>query len=857
MNTFPFGYKDYNDALHNGVKYTVEEAKNLKTGDKAIVLSTHDSDDNYSLENRLFEGTVTRFPDFVDIDGYPFYFNSPEWGEEEGGILLHPKTVSQPVHTCGENCTHSHHTEPEIEKQEEKKEPVIGKFKPKRKFLNFVQGRKGGIRFHDTSAYIKSEQLTGTIEDTLFKVTICDEGTINFEEVGTSHADDAMIQRFIDDIDSRDVTGYMHKYVVHKLEFADGDGMKMYLEVEYTKPIDKLFSLFDDLKLNEEPMTEEVKVSDNAQSLLDSLFGDDDVDTTKEEIESTPVEDVEPKETYAQQMMREAFENMNREKIEELSGRIEKTEKDIKKYKFDIKQNEANLKAAVDNIRVLNSRLDSLKPIDPPTGYVFFVSTENKTGITIDPNVENVVKQIAPLLKLNEEKVLEYLTKGFYTIKIAKKDDITSETISISKEIYEKINKIDVTGNIQLIKPNEFEYRGDFTWHQLVDRMIKMGFEQDPAYDKQCGSVSYQSSEDIQDRFVLTDGNGNVLPPQPNATAIAQAIGEAFATKQNPEPVVDSITHKISNESYAKCELKEIQTPSDIRSSIFNKIPNLKKMEDESELIYAVKDLVKNWPEASWNNGDGFSDFEELDLENCEVKSITPDSIVIWAGGDWQYPLCVTIKTDENRDFYVTDINDNDSNKSLDIEEIKNICSIAVVRDEKIESIITPPVKFETSNEEEIGKVVYTTTEPTTLVILDADAGKQIAQVTDDESSFSLYKGSDQHSTYGCFGFVHVMTLDEFKEYQKNHSDMLEDVAGVIGGVVLPNFTGSIRVGAVLGNDDISSNFDINDYIQHQFDDYVDVAVILPKETTVIDLNDDLSLPLAIIRDQKIDTIIK
>jgi len=87
-----FGYKNYEDAFNNGIRYTLEEAKQLKTGDKAIVLSTHGSDSNYSLSNRLFEGTVTAFPDFIDVDGYPFEFNDPYFNnEEEGGYLLKPK----------------------------------------------------------------------------------------------------------------------------------------------------------------------------------------------------------------------------------------------------------------------------------------------------------------------------------------------------------------------------------------------------------------------------------------------------------------------------------------------------------------------------------------------------------------------------------------------------------------------------------------------------------------------------------------------------------------------------------------------------------------------------------------------
>ena len=428
--------------------------------------------------------------------------------------------------------------------EEEKKETVIGKFKPKRQFLNFIQGRKGGVRYHTDVAYIKSEELTGTIEGAIFKVTICDEGTINFEETDTKFCDDAMIQRFIDDIDGRDVTGYMQKFVVYKLGFTDGDGKSLYLEVEYKKPIDKLFALFDELKEPENMEKEEVKVSDNAQSLLDSLFGDEPKSEVVETTEQA-TEEVKVVETYAQQMMRESFEAMNAEKLKELTERIEKKEKDINKYKLDIRQSESNLKTASDDVRVLYTRLDSLKTADSPNGFIFYVSPENTSGVVVDQALQTVVKQIAPLLKLNEEKVIEFLTKGFFTIKIAKKGDLTNENVSVDKEIYEKITKIDATGKVTMVGATEFEYRGELTWHKLVDKMIRMGFEQEPEFDKQCGSPSYQSEDqaDQSGGFKLTlDSGGNLT--QTNIPSTGVGNGDPFSYKEEDGKHTETFVQK-------------------------------------------------------------------------------------------------------------------------------------------------------------------------------------------------------------------------------------------------------------------------------------------------------------------------
>jgi hypothetical protein len=64
------------------------------------------------------------------------------------------------------------------------------------------------VRFIRDIAFLKGDKLSGMLEGVIFKITICDEGTIDFEEVDTNISDKAMRQRLIDDIDSNDVTGY-------------------------------------------------------------------------------------------------------------------------------------------------------------------------------------------------------------------------------------------------------------------------------------------------------------------------------------------------------------------------------------------------------------------------------------------------------------------------------------------------------------------------------------------------------------------------------------------------------------------------------------------------------------------------
>jgi hypothetical protein len=97
------------------------------------------------------------------------------------------------------------------------------------------------------------------------------------------------------------------------------------------------------------------------------------------------------------------------------------------------------------------------------------------------------------------------LTGGYYKIKIAKKDDITAEKLEVTKEILEKMS-FDPIGKMRMEVPGEFEYRGKLTWHQLVQKMIRNGFEQEPEFDKLCQSNSYDSKEEKSTEMDL--GNG-------------------------------------------------------------------------------------------------------------------------------------------------------------------------------------------------------------------------------------------------------------------------------------------------------------------------------------------------------------
>jgi hypothetical protein len=397
----------------------------------------------------------------------------------------------------------------EIPQETQETNEKIGNFKPKRKFLNFVTGIKGRVRLLRKVAFLNAEQLSGMLEGVKFKITICDQGTIDFEEVETTHTNLKMIQRFLDEIDNRDVSGYAEKYIVSGLTFEDEDGKPCYLEVEYAKPIDQLFSIFEE--------KDNKTISSIGLSLLDSLFSDININETQtsenlEEVNKITESVVVTKKIVDNSnFLEEQFNKMNEDKIQELKDRIEKNNKEYQKTKFEISNSEKKLQKIQEDVSILESRLESFNPKIESNGYVFFVSDEQKPediGLT-DEN-RQVADKIADIVGLKKDVLFKMLTEGFYKIQITTKDNISEKEPKVTSEVLSQINSI-VTldkskdAKITVTGPGIFEYRGTLTWHQIVDKLIKKGFEQDPEFDKICGSNSYESNQETNNNSDKTE----------------------------------------------------------------------------------------------------------------------------------------------------------------------------------------------------------------------------------------------------------------------------------------------------------------------------------------------------------------
>ena len=459
-----------------------------------------------------------------------------------------------------------------IDSQE--KEKVIGPFKPKEKFIEFI-GMKGNIHFIANEALIEGKYLSGLdLDDIMFKLTICDEDTVNLEEVDTNKTTPDQRQRLLDVICEKTITPFNKKMVIPDLKFKSVNKVMdktidLYLSVNYETPISRLASIF-----------EEVKISDDQSSKLDDLLSlfDDDSDASEETrsmIESLDTYMNQQKEDVVDEsksMLEESFKKMKEEKVEELQKRLEQQKSELKRFEYEKASAEKKIFDAKTDIRVLESRVESLKPNVQPNGYYFHVSERLNEKITLEESVANLIREkISKVKSINTEGFMKLFEAGEYNIKIGQKSDESIIEITdyngLSDEIKKSLSDIGIS-----VENDKLVYLGEMTWHEIVDKMIRSGFSQDPEFDKISGSNSY---------FTMYGS--------------AEALNE-LAEKQN----IDNLSQKFNDIDEEKSKFKDLakfESPTDIviiGDNDCDYVENFSIDDDESYFTIYQNNLMKS-----------------------------------------------------------------------------------------------------------------------------------------------------------------------------------------------------------------------------------------------------------------------
>jgi hypothetical protein len=117
----------------------------------------------------------------------------------------------------------------------------------------------------------------------------------------------------------------------------------------------------------------------------------------------------------------------------------------------------------------------------------------------LEPEIEKIIKdKVSKVKGINTENFMKLFTSGEYHIKISKKNDDGFSLVEDFKEVPSDI--LEILSSLDLsIDDKKLVYMGEMSWSEIVNKMIKMGFEQNPDFDKLCGSNSYTSTDETKE----------------------------------------------------------------------------------------------------------------------------------------------------------------------------------------------------------------------------------------------------------------------------------------------------------------------------------------------------------------------
>ena len=376
-----------------------------------------------------------------------------------------------------------------------------GEFKTTEKFIEFV-GAKGNVNFISNEALIEGKYLSGLgYEDMIFKLTIYEDGTVDFDDVDGQTTTKEQRENLLSVISEKTITSFRKRMVVRELIFnsvkeINDKKVNLYLCVDYDKPISKLASIFDD----------EIEISDSQQEKLDELMSLFELVSEEESDEIEIVNEEESEQSIIQEKievtvdvnkhLQDSFTKMKQEKIENLKKDLSHKKAELARFEKDKRFAQSKIDEFTAEIRLVESRIDYLQPQADANGWYFNVSERLNEKITLEKDIYEIIKsKISKVKGINSDNFMKLFEDGEFQIRLAKKTDSGFEELMDFENISEEL-KTTFEDLKLFIREKNLYYIGELVWADLVNKFIKLGFLQDPDWDKNCNSNSYKITEE-------------------------------------------------------------------------------------------------------------------------------------------------------------------------------------------------------------------------------------------------------------------------------------------------------------------------------------------------------------------------
>jgi hypothetical protein len=361
-------------------------------------------------------------------------------------------------------------------------------YKTTLQFVEFIGG-KGNVNFLSNEATVTGKQLSGLdLDNITFKLTIKEDG-VDFEEIDTQVTNFEQRKRLLQIIEEKTITTYRNRSVITEIEFLSTKKVKdkfipLYLAIEVEKPIEKLAGILD------EPLSLSDDAFDNLSDLLNSWFEDEDFakeiqEMVNEEEMNQVINDID----VVQKQLESQFENLKLEKLATLKSDKTKKIKEITQLEWTISSSETKLETLKKDLELLESRLKDLQPNVDSNGYYFFLSERQNEKVILDDATEKLIRdKVTKVKSINVENFMKLFSEGEFFLYLGK---MNGDTV----EIVEKVDEVDtdIIQSVSSLKSiTSFKFQDNKivincdTWAELVNHLIKSGFQQNSDFDKIC-----------------------------------------------------------------------------------------------------------------------------------------------------------------------------------------------------------------------------------------------------------------------------------------------------------------------------------------------------------------------------------
>ena len=370
-----------------------------------------------------------------------------------------------------------------IDTPAEVEEKKIGKIKPSKKIAQFT-AKALGINFIAKEATIEGRYISGLgLDDVVFKLTICDDDTIDFEEISeTNKTDFETRKRYIEDILNSDTVPYNKLSVFPDYKFISVEKfsnrhIELYLAQDLVKPIDRLreLSSFDNLsestlsKLDALFADDEDEEVDELQDLVSSLQSRNEPSLAEVEIDA-PVS----KSNYLEEAAKKAKEL----KLEELKSKLETKSDRLNKERFALNSLSKIIEDLEADVKLTNARIDAMTTEIVLNGYSFYVSPAIENKLDIDEAFAAKLLEKLPK-NINGKALLKLFEQSKYALHIEKDGEEIAKYSDLPDEIKKALSEKGLSLESKANGDDKFIVSSEEDWHNIVKSFEKAGFFRD------------------------------------------------------------------------------------------------------------------------------------------------------------------------------------------------------------------------------------------------------------------------------------------------------------------------------------------------------------------------------------------